>query len=98
MSNYIDDLAESIYQAAPHDGPIEPDDYPLYRIYAVLGYVKGEDVTLKDVHDAWSAWRVATVPDHRSLKPFAELSPEVQALDQPYVDAIRRVMASRVFA
>ena len=93
--NYIDALAQAIYDAVPHDGPIEADEWPLYRLYAVLGLVKGQDVALEDVHDAWAAWRSETNPWHRSLVPFADLAPDVQALDQPYVDAIKRAMAER---
>lgn len=65
----------------------------LQNVYALLVLVKGEDVTLKDVHDAWSVninltWDVAQYGPHRSLIPFDELSPEVQAKDQNYVDGI----------
>ena len=63
----------------------------LYRLYAVLALTKGEAVTRRDVHDAWSAWTASFHPSHRSLKPFEELTPEVQELDQPYVDAIHAV-------
>jgi hypothetical protein len=34
-------------------------------------------------------------PNHRSLRPMSELSPEVQAADQPYLDAIRTVARAR---
>ena len=69
------------------------DDCPpeLLRLYALLVLVRGQDTSRKDVHDAWSAWRDATRPDHPSLVPFSELSPEVQELDDPYVTAIRIV-------
>ena len=93
--NYIDALAQAIHDAAPHDGPIEADEWPLYRLYAVLGLVKGQDVTLEDVHDAWAAWRSEAMPEHRSIRPFSELDRPVQLLDQPYVDAIKRAMAER---
>lgn len=86
--NYIDRLARSIHFVAG-GGELSPDELQLYRIYAVLCLSAGERTTNRMVHDAWSAWRAATRPDHRSLVPFEQLSPEVQELDTPYRDAIR---------
>lgn len=71
-------------------GVTDPD---LLRFYALLALTVGEKVTLTQVHDAWSLWRFATRPDHRSLIPFDELDPATQAKDQPYVDGIRRAAA-----
>ncbi len=86
--NYIDRIATQI---ATECGDANPD-MSLYRIYAVLALVCGEEVENIDVHDAWSAWIAATKPDHRSLIPFDDLTPEVQELDSPYRDAIIRVV------
>lgn len=80
--NYVHDLASAIGWELP-DCPLE-----LCETYALLGLVKGADITLEDVHDAWSVWRTRTSPGHKSLVPFSELSPEVQALDAPYRDGI----------
>ncbi len=92
--NYIDALASKIAQNCNDDfATINVYDQSLYRIYALLALIKGQDVTLEDVHDAWAVWRAETNPTHHSLKPFTELTPEVQALDQPYVDAIRQAAA-----
>jgi len=66
-------------------------DETLLGLYALLALTKGEDTSLEDVHDAWAAWRVQTRPDHPSLIPFDQLTPEVQELDRPYMDAIRVV-------
>jgi hypothetical protein len=85
--NYLDDLANEIGLLLPSC----PED--LLRLYALLALTVGEYVTLENVHDAWSAWRAVSKPDHPSLVPFAELSPEVQALDAPYAEAIRQVAA-----
>ena len=93
-SNYIDALALKIFQTAHHGGEPtggEKGDIPLYRIYAVLALAKGKATTARDVHDAWSAWIANIYPDHRSLKPFDELTPEVQHADDLYVDAIHAV-------
>jgi hypothetical protein len=42
-------------------------------------------------YHAWSAWQTTTRPDHPSLIPFEDLRPEIQALHDPYVEAIRKV-------
>jgi hypothetical protein len=41
-------------------------------------------------HDAWAVWRNTTRPDHPSLVPFDQLTPDVQELDRTYMDAIHR--------
>lgn len=85
MSNYIDEIATRLGVA------LDDCDDDLLRLYALLALVKGADTTEEDVHDAWAAWRAATHPTHRSLVPFDELTPEVQALDTKYAEAIRAV-------
>jgi hypothetical protein len=92
--NYIDALARRIYDHGKPTNPPDESDMRLYRIYAVLALAKGKDTTLEDVHDAWSAWQADMMPDHRSLIPFAELSPQVQAYDQEYCDAIHACSSS----
>ena len=88
---YIDVMAERVaYYAKETWSSLDENEKMLYRIYAVLALALGATTTLKNVHDAWSAWRVATVPNHRSLVPFDRLAPEVQELDAPYRDAIHR--------
>lgn len=85
MSNYIDDITDLILDR------IGTCPRELTRLYALLCLTKGERVTNRDVHDAWSAWRVEIEPDHRSLVPFDQLTPDVQELDTPYRIAIREV-------
>ena len=85
--NYIASIAERLAAALPGC----PED--LIRLYALLVRVKGADTTDEDVHDAWSAWQMVSDPAHRSLIPFDELTPEVQALDTKYAQAIRAVAA-----
>lgn len=63
---------------------------PLMDLYTLLVLVKGEAVTLEDVHDAWAVWKDRIRPDHHSLIPFDELPEHVQGLDQRYADAIAR--------
>ena len=86
--NYIDDIAKEIGKECVMEGP---EYYQLARIYAVLALSKGQDVTRKDVHDAWSAWMADRDPRHKSLIPFYQLSDHVKAMDQSYVDAIHKV-------
>lgn len=92
---YIDDIAAAISRAVPAQALPEADTAELFRIYAVLALAKGRQTGLEDVHDAWSAWMSGLDPDHRSLRPLAELEPDVQAGDRPYVEAIRRVAEER---
>jgi hypothetical protein len=66
----------------------------LVDLYTLLVLVKSEEVTLKDVHDAWSIWRLRTQPDHPSIVPFEELEKSSQDYDLPYAQAIRRAARS----
>jgi hypothetical protein len=67
----------------------------LMDYYSLLVLLLGEETTLADVHDAWAVninrtWKKDNpdLGDHRSVIPFNDLSPEVQAKDQKFVDAI----------
>ena len=70
----------------------------LVRLYALLVLVKGENITLKDVHDAWAMdmnfkpqtdWCYGH--EHLSIVPFEELSTETQNKDQKYVNILRTI-------
>jgi len=63
----------------------------LLDLYLLLVLTKGVNTSRKDVHDAWAVWRSRTDPGHRSIVPFEELTEQVQALDQPYVETIVKV-------
>lgn len=90
--NYIDQIAQRIAEAAGDPSAMATEEWaPLFRAYAVLCRINGSLTTSEDVHDAWSAWCAPINPTHRSLIPFDELSPEVQALDDRYRDAIHAV-------
>jgi hypothetical protein len=93
--SYVDEVAEAIRTHVASDRLPDADTKALFRLYAVLAFAKGEAVTLEDVHDAWSAWMSGRDPDHASLKPFDELSPDVQASDEPYLAAIHAVARER---
>jgi len=63
----------------------------LLDVYALLVLTVGEDCTNEHIHDAWSIWQSKTQPKHRSLKPFNELTKDVQDLDEPYRQAVIKV-------
>lgn len=70
----------------------------LVHLYALLVLIKGEEITLKDVHDAWSMdmnFRPRTGRcyghDHTSIVPFDDLSEETQNKDGKYVDILRSI-------
>jgi hypothetical protein len=93
--SYIDEVAGAIRRRVPERLIPEGDADALFRIYAVLVLAKGESVEHEDVHDAWSAWMTGHDPDHRSLKPLAELPSDVRDTDEPYLEALRMVARER---
>lgn len=93
--SYIEEVAEAIFREVRNDRRIPEDERGLYLTYAVLALTVGEEVTRENVHDAWSAWKALGDGDHRSLRPFSELSPETQEEDEPYLRAIRSVARRR---
>jgi hypothetical protein len=95
---YIDELARAIRSKV--DPAILPksDTNRLFRVYAVLALAKGAEVTPEDVHDAWAAWECDRKPQSPSIVPFDRLAPEVQCMDEPFVEAIRQVARERLRA
>lgn len=89
--SYIEKLAEAIFNEAHRNRQMEAGERELYLIYAVLALTVGDEVTRENVHNAWSAWKAAEDPSHKSLKPYWELLPDVRAEDELYVQAIRKV-------
>lgn len=88
--NYFAEIVQAL------KGLLPDCDDQLCSFYALLVVTTGTLTTLKDVHDAWAAWRNLTKPDHKSLIPFDDLSKDVQALDAPYRDAIVQVAMDRI--
>ena len=88
MENYINKIKTLLESELKMVGtPYEK----LLDVYALLVFVKGENCTNEDVHDAWSVWQNRTRPNHPSLIPFNKLSKVVQDLDSEYRDAIIKV-------
>jgi hypothetical protein len=91
LASYIDELARAIRaETSPDVLPDETDLDALFRLYALLARVKGEQVTVSDVHDAWSVWMLNRGENHESLLPFEALAPDTRAEDEPFAVAIRR--------
>lgn len=67
---------------------------PLMVLYTLLVLVVGEDCDRGHVHDAWALAKQTVSPGHPDLVPPAALLPEVQATDDPYVEAIREAARS----
>jgi hypothetical protein len=64
-------------------------------LYALLALAKGEQVTAADVHDAWAAWMQEGNREHPAIRPFEELDSSAQRADEPFVKAIKAVVAMR---
>jgi len=89
QQNYIERIATKLSEVLESQGEQDRD---LLRIYALLILMKpDDDYHLEDIHNAWAVWRSGSNPLHKSLVPFDDLTPEVQALDQPFLDAVRQV-------
>lgn len=92
--NYIDEIADAIRSKVSPDQLPDENTAVLFRLYAVLVLAKGTGVTMRDVHNAWSAWMISSDPNHESIKPYDELSPDVKREDEPYLNAIRAVAST----
>ena len=86
--NYI----EKIKNLLESELKMRGTDYEgLLDVYGLLVLTVGENCTNEHIHDAWSIWQAKTQPKHHSLKPFIELTKEVQDLDEPYRQAVIKV-------
>ena len=92
---YLDEDAALIRAALPSNAEPPENSEALFRLYAVLLRVRGDQVSLADVHDAWSAWKAVDEPTHPAIVPFEQLPLETQEQDRPYVEAIRAVAKRR---
>jgi hypothetical protein len=76
---------------SPSSSLAETDAEALFRLYAVLVLVKGEQTEAADVHDVWAAWKAERDPENADIVPFDELDSGTKAADEPFVRAIRAV-------
>lgn len=81
--NYIEAVRQELMEDGISDAHAD--------VYTLLVLTTGTSTTLENVHDAWAVVENRKRPDHKSLKPFWELSHEVQELDWKYMDSIHRV-------
>lgn len=95
MRTYIDEVTDLVKTKAGVQNKY------LAQMYALLVLVKGEDITLSDVHDAWAMnmnFRVTTPVcyghEHKSLVPFDQLSVETQNKDKRFVESLRAIAKS----
>lgn len=84
---YLDEARDALTEQLPNMHP------KLLDLYALLVFVKGQEVTCGDVHNAWATWMRPDDPGHRCMVPFNELEDWAQDKDQVYVDAIKAVAA-----
>ena len=89
MKTYIDELAEKVRAATGVKSK------ETLKVYSLLVLIKGKDITLEDVHDAWSVmmnFKPYNPPylghEHPSIVPFDQLSYETQQKDKKYADAL----------
>lgn len=91
MENYIQNIQNLLEEELKMKGTLYEG---LLETYGLLVCIVGENCTNEHIHDAWSIWQNKTQPEHRSLKPFNELTKEVQDLDEPYRQAVIKVVKS----
>ena len=95
MNTYIDKIVDEVKTKANIKS-----DY-LARYYALLVLTKGNNITLKDVHDAW-AMSMNFKPktdhcfghEHKSIVPFDELNTDVQYKDKKFVEILNGIASS----
>jgi len=79
--NYIKTVYDLLEEELKMKGTSYED---LVEVYGLLVLTVGENCTNEHIHDAWSIWQNKTKSNHHSLKPFNELTKEVQDLDEKY--------------
>lgn len=90
--NYVEEVALRIRNALGAEFRPNANATELYLLYALLALAKGEETTLRDVHDAWSVWMIRQDPDHPAIRPFEELDQKTKEEDKPYLQAIQRAL------
>lgn len=92
---YVHKVIEKVDEAFRTETSFLSQDFVNFYSHLVLIALSLDvEITKEMVHDAWS---VATyykdgLKLHPSMKPFDYLTPEVQELDQPYVDKLNEVL------
>ena len=92
---YVHKVIEKVDEAFRTETSFLSQDFVNFYSHLVLTALSADiEFTQEMVHDAWSV--VIYYKDssklHPSMKPFDYLTPEVQELDQPYVDKLNEVL------
>jgi hypothetical protein len=89
MDNYIDAVAADVRASTPRDRlPADGHDLAaLFRLYALVARIKGEQTTAADVHDAWSVWMLNRGEAHEAIRPYEDLQ-DLRG-SQPIIAAVR---------
>lgn len=97
MKTYIDTIVERV------STELHIKNKNLSQLYALLVLTKGENITAKDVHDAWAMsmnFRPKTEycygHEHKSIVPFEKLDDTVQHKDDNYVKKLQNIAKSIV--
>lgn len=85
--NYVQWVKRLLVEELGEEYACEDD---LLDLYTLLVLTQGVLCDSEAVHDAWSVWTNNSAPQHQSLVPFSQLTPEIQAYDDVYRDAIRQ--------
>lgn len=80
---YVDDARAAVERHLPRELSAG-----LVDLYTLLVLRTGVATSREDVHDAWAVWQSRDQPGHRSISPLDQLDAEVQASDDPYVEAV----------
>lgn len=92
---YVDQAKRALLEALPRHlseagMTWDTDDDPLlFDLYVLLVLTSGPNTTSAQVHNAWAVATHRTNTTHPALIPFGLLTPDVQAYDVPFRDAIR---------
>lgn len=81
---YVDDARTALERHLPRELPAG-----LVDLYALLVLRSGVRTSREDVHDAWAVWQSRENPAHPSILPLDQLGDNVQASDDPYVEAVQ---------
>ena len=93
---YVHKVVERVESAFRTENSSLSKDFVNFYSHLVLTALSANiEFTREMVHDAWSV--VSYYKDssklHPSMKPFDYLTPEVQELDQPYVERLNEVLS-----
>lgn len=92
---YVHKVIEKVDEAFRTETSFLSQDFVNFYSHLVLTALSLDiELTKEMVHDAWSVvtYYKDTLKLHPSMKPFDYLTPEVQELDQPYVEKLNEVL------